>query len=116
MPTATLISEQLDGWAPGTRHYTCSGKHLAVEATVPDGSRMIPQGAEPMINDLLVVMGESRAALKIVARPTVVFLCTENGEPVDADENDHDPLTPLHSFPAGTTHDAALAQLGYTVS
>lgn len=68
-----------------------------------------------MIDELLVKLGESRAALKLVLRPTVVFLCSPEGFPVDADENDHDPLTPLHTFPAGTTHVEALTQLGYTV-
>lgn len=96
MPTATLISEQLDTWAPGTRHYSASdGKHLAVEAS------------EDAVVELYQV--------KILPRPTVVFLCNADGQPVDADENDHDPLTPLHVFPSGTTHEDALTQAGYTL-
>lgn len=112
----TLVANQLAGWAPGTRHYSTSdGKHFAVEATPePPGTLLIERGQSAMADDLLAVMGESRAALKIVVPPTVVFLCSATGEPIDADENDHDPLTPLRVFPAGTTHEDALAALGYS--
>jgi hypothetical protein len=118
MPTATLITEMLEGWTCGTRHYkTSDGKNLAVEATLNHGEvTIIERGQSPMADDLAAILGTSRAALKMVVRPTVVFLCSEDGEPVDADENDHDPLTPLHVFPAGTTHEDALTQLGYTVA
>lgn len=114
---ATLMSENMGGWAPGTRHYrTPDGTNLAVEApTIPQGQG-IPAGAEPMIDALLIRLGTSRSALKVVARPTVVFLCDEHGQPVDADANDRDPLTPLRVFPPGTTHDEALAELGFTVT
>lgn len=118
MHTATLVSDDVDGWAPGTRHYKCSdGQHLTVEATTdPGGTSVIERGQSPMVDDLVAVLGTSRAALKMVVRPTVVFLCSEHGEPIDADENDHDPLTPLHVFPAGTTHEDALHQAGYTAT
>lgn len=114
---ATLISEELAGWAPGTRHYrTSDGRNIAIEATTnPEGVRVIERGQSPMVDDLLMLLGETRAALKIVVRPTVVFLCDEHGQPVDAAENDNDSLTPLHTFPAGTTHDDALQRAGYTV-
>lgn len=117
MPTATLVSSNPAGWAPGTRHYSTSdGRWLAVEATTdPGGTHVIERGQSPNIDDLLAVMGESRAALKMVVRPTVVFLSDEHGDRVDADENDHDPLTPLHVFPAGTTHEEALTAAGYTL-
>lgn len=110
-----LINGELGGWAPGTRHYRASdGTNLAIEATTdPGGTSVIERGQSPMVDDLLVLMGQSRAALKMVVRPTVVFLCDEHGQPVDADENDHEPLTPMRVFPAGTTHDEALAELGY---
>lgn len=110
-----MISPQLAGWAPGTRHYkTSDGKHLAVEATQPQGPQIIQRGQSPMVDEILTVLGKSVASLKVVARPTVVFLCTAEGLPVDADEADQDPLTPLAVFPSGTTHEEALAELGYT--
>jgi hypothetical protein len=117
MPTATLISKQLNGWAPGTHHYkTSDGKHLAIEATPePGGVHIIERGQSPMTDNILTILSRSRAALKLVIRPTTVFLSNENGEPIDADDNDRNPLTPLHTFPAGTTHEDALTAMGYTL-
>lgn len=120
MATADQLSTDLVAWAPGTRHYRCSdGRYLAVEATeVPDQVEtvVVSQGDSPQGDDLLVMLGVTRAALNLVVRPTVIFLSDEHGQPVDADENDHDPLTPLHVFPAGTTHNEALTQAGYEVT
>lgn len=117
MATADLLSTDLAGWAPGTRHYRCSdGRFLAVEASdVPAEAetKVLTLGDSPESDAILVLLGKTSAALNIVARPTVVFLCGPNGEPVDADENDYDPLTPLARFPAGTTYEQALAELGY---
>lgn len=116
MATATLVSSDIPGWAPGTDLYSTSdGRYLAVESMpVPeDTTHVIEQGQSPMTDDLLAVLGESFAAMKVVIRPTVIFLCTEDGAPLDADENDHDPLTPLHIFDPGTTHEQALRNAGY---
>lgn len=117
MKTAKLVTENIVGWAPGTHQYACSdGKHLAVEATVKlPGKVVSPIGEGPMPDELVVARHDDPRADQIVVRPTVVFLCGEEGEPIDADENDHDPLTPLHVFPAGTTHEQALADAGYKV-
>lgn len=119
MATATLIESELAGWARGTRLYSTSdGRYLAVEATNIEElapHAVIEVGQGPLIDELLLKMGHTRSALKLVVRPTVVFLSDEQGQPVDSDENDHDPLTPLHRFPAGTSHAEALAAIGYTV-
>jgi hypothetical protein len=115
--TATLITENLAGWAPGTHHYRCSdGRYLAVEADpLPEGT-MIPVEAAPLVGQIIVAVGgDTRQAVKYVARPTVVFLTNEDGVAVDADENDHDPLTPLHTADPGTSHAEALAAMGYKV-
>jgi hypothetical protein len=115
MATATLVTDNLAGWAPGTRHYRCSdGKHLAVEADpLPEGSMLAVEDA-PLAGQIIVAVGgDTRQAIKYVARPTVIFLCDEQGIPVDSDENDHDPLTPLHRFEPGTTHSEALTAAGY---
>lgn len=111
---ARLISEDLPGWAPGTNHYELDGKYVAVEVDpLPDGA-LVPLEDMPLIGQIVVrVGGNHRQSVKYVARPTVVFLTDEAGLPVDADENDNDPLTPIRRFPAGTTHEQALAELGY---
>lgn len=103
---ATLISDNLDGWAPGTRHYrTDNGVDLAVEApSIPEG-QCIPRGVGPMIDELLIRLGTNRGAVKHVVRPTVVFECNPDGTAID--------LTPIHTFPSGTTHEEVLAELGY---
>jgi hypothetical protein len=117
MATATLLSDSLTGWAPGTRHYSTSdGKHLAVEADPTPEGTIIPAEELPLLGEILVRLGgEHRNAVSYVVRETAVFLCDKDGQPVDADENDHDPLTPLHVFPAGTTHEAALKAAGYKI-
>lgn len=109
MHTATLQDTDMSTWADGTRHYlTDDGRHFAVEATIlADGASVIPVGAQPMINELLTLVGDGRAALKQIMRPTVIFECTDDGLAID--------LTPLWTFAAGTTHEDALAMAGYAV-
>lgn len=110
MPTATPVDTEMSAWADGTRHYRGDdGKYFAVEATLveEEGTPIIPAGAQPMIDELLTVVGDGRAALKQIVRPTVVFECTEDGQAID--------LTPVQTFPAGTTHAEALAAMGYEV-
>src|SRR5689334_1319444 len=119
MPSATLVSESAPGWAPGTHLYSTSdGRYLAVEATDPgdDVELVIKPGDSPGGDDILLMIGETEASLKVVVRPTVIFLCNEEGQAIDAEENDFDPLTPLHTFPAGTTHAEALQAAGYTLT
>ncbi|AJD82451.1 minor tail protein [Mycobacterium phage Sheen] len=107
MAHATRLDTNMSHWADGTRHYSTDDGYLAVEAYTPECCHVVPQGAAPMINELLAVLGEGRQAVKHVVRPTVVFACNEEGLATD--------LTPLHKFPPGTSHEDALEQLGYTV-
>lgn len=109
MPTATLISEELQGWAPGTQHWrTSDGKNLAVEAS-PEA--VLSPLATEMVNELLVAVGESFGSTKIVLPQTVIVECDEDGTPLD----DVVPEA-LWTFPPGTDHQEALRLTGYEIS
>ena len=119
MTTATLVASDIPGWAPGTNLYaTDDGRHLAVEAMpLPEGTtQVIEVGQDPMSDNILAQVGDTFASIKVVLRPTVIFLCAEDGTPLDADENDYDPLTPLHTFDPGTSHEDAVRQAGYDIA
>lgn len=96
------MTTDMSHWADGTKHYRVGGQDYAVEATTP-GANVVPVGVAPMITELLQIIGEGDAPLLAVVRPTVVFACTPEGYAVD--------LTPLHTFPPGTSHEDALAQM-----
>lgn len=99
----TLMTTDMGGWAEGTLHFQVGGHDYAIEATATAGMNMIPANAEPLIGELLNVIGDGQAPLYAVVRPTVVFECTPEGNPIS--------LTPLHTFPPGTSHEDALAGL-----
>lgn len=99
----TLMDTDMSHWADGTRHYRRGSQDYAVEATLP-GANAVPVGVAPMIEELLEIIGEGKAPLQVVVRPTVIFACTREGFPTD----EHG-LTPLAKFPPGTSHDDALA-------
>ncbi|AUV61991.1 minor tail protein [Mycobacterium phage SWU2] len=106
-----MIASQLDvnmsRWADGTRLFvTDDDRYLAVEAYSP-GESVVPVGAQPMIDELIELVGEGRQALKHVVRPTVIFECNDEGIATS--------LTPVHKAAPGTSHEDALAELGYTV-
>lgn len=104
----TQLDTDMFAWPPGTRHYRAQdGTFLAVEATQP-GEDAIPAGVAPIIDEVVELIGQGRKVEKIVVRPTVVFECNEDGSAGD--------LTPLQRFPAGTTHEDALVQMGYRVT
>lgn len=118
MKTATLLTESLPGWAPGTRHYAIDdGKYLAVEVDViPDGT-LLPIAAAPFVGEIVVsVGGDFLKSVKYISRQTTVFLCGEHGEPVSDEENGYDPMLPLRIFPAGLNHEDALAAMGYSLA
>lgn len=95
----TLLSTDMSAWAPGTRHYALDdGTFVAVEA----GGGLTPL-AEAMIREAL----QGGIVTTQLPRPTVVFACNEDGAATD--------LTPLHTFPAGTSHEEALTLIGHTV-
>ncbi|AGK87511.1 minor tail protein [Mycobacterium phage HINdeR] len=105
---ATRLDTDMGRWADGTvLFHTEDGQYLAVEAQDPDAETTIPVGAQPMIDELINIVGDGRQALKEIVRPTVVFECNEEGIATS--------LTPINRFPAGTSHEDALAVLGYTV-
>ena len=108
MATATRLDTDMSHWADGTLHYaTSDGKYFAVEAYLPDCPNVVPAGCQPMVNELLAVLGTGRQATKHVVRPTVVFECDENGVATS--------LTPVTRFIPGTPHEKALRNLGYDV-
>lgn len=103
----TRLDTDMLAWPEGTRHYRAAdGTYLAVEST-PLGENAIPVGAQPMIDEVVTLIGQGRTVETIVARQTVVIECREDGQAID--------LTPLQRFPAGTSHEDALSQMGYTV-
>lgn len=97
-----LIDADMPTWAPDTRHYvTTDGRHVAVHV-------------DAGLNDLTAaLLDESLAASvlptlpsgvhKIVVEPTTIFACAEDGTAID--------LTPLATFPPGTSHEDAVSQL-----
>lgn len=102
------LNTDMFAWPEGTRHYrTAAGTYFAVDAQLP-GENAIPAGVEPMLEEVVTLIGEGRKVETVVGRPTVVFECNEDGSAID--------LTPLQRFPSGTTHEDALAQMGYEVT
>lgn len=99
-----LVDSVMATWAPDTRHYvTDDGQHLAVH--VADGLDAV---TTELINESLEVSGIPTLESGIhtlVVEPTTIIECTEEGIAVN--------LTPLHTFPPGTSHEDALAQAGY---
>ena len=105
---ATQLDTDMFAWADGTRHYRAAdGTFRAVEATLL-GDEVIPAGAQPMVEEAVTLIGQGRKIQTVVMRPTVVFECAEDGSAID--------MTPVGRFPAGTSHEDALAELGYTVA
>lgn len=96
-------------WAPGTRHYrSVDGTNLAVESmtdSVP-GDIDIP-AIDGAVDEIIKITTGDSMPVHQVLRPTVVFACTEDGFAVD--------MTPLQTYPPGTTYDAALTEMGYEV-
>lgn len=78
----TLLDTEMSWWAPGTKHYvTAGGLHVAVDPGLPFTDR-------PSITE--------------APRETVIFECNDDGSPIT--------LTPLRTFPPGTSHDDAITQ------
>lgn len=103
---ATCLDDDMPAWPPGTRHYEADDiGHIAVIV-----DQRCAEHAE-VIDATLEALGEAvvaSGAHRFVVAPTVIVKCNPDGTPID--------LTRLHEFPAGTTHDAALEQLGYTIT
>lgn len=89
-------------WGNSVRHYELAdGTHIAV--SVDSG---VNDRTEGYIDDTLAALGVptlDSGIHKLVVEPTVIIACNADGLA------EH--LTPLRTFPPGTTHDDALAQL-----
>lgn len=99
---ATLVDSEMPTWAPDTRHYvTSDGRHLAIH--VHDG---LDEKMTALVDAALAALEVPTLASGVYAvavSPTTVLECTEDGLPTT--------LTPLYTFPPGTTHEQALAQI-----
>jgi hypothetical protein len=104
---ATLVDSVMAAWAPDTRHYvTEDGRHLAVHVATDLNARTITFIDEALAANEIPAL--SSGSHKVVVEPTTVFECTEEGNAITLD--------PVHSFPPGTSHEAALHELGYTTN
>lgn len=100
---AELISEALPQFAPTTNHYRLAdGRYVLV--TVPADEMPVPEGVLPIVSGFKVT--------RIEPGPTTVFLADEEARVLDADGDPANGMTPLHTFPVGTTHEQALQALG----
>lgn len=106
MASATRIDD-VPGWAPGTQHYSTSdGNVLAVRVDTPPNHE-----TAGLINETLSAIGGLPIGIgrhKIAPQPTTVIDCNPDGTV------EH--LTPLHTFPPGTTYEDALKQSGYPIT
>lgn len=103
MATAVLINSDPPGSFPGTQHYLLDGvQHVLIEASSTDPE--IP-AVEAAVDELIKVSSGEILPVHRVIRPTVVFECNDEGIALS--------LTPIHKFPPGTTHEAALGEMGY---
>jgi hypothetical protein len=97
---ATLIDPAMPTWAPDTRHYVTSGRHLAVHVAAE-----FNDATAALIGESLEANGMpslQSGVHQIVVEPTTVFECNADGSPIS--------LTPLRTFPPGTTHEQAIAE------
>lgn len=102
-----LITESLPQFAPTTNMYRLAdGRYVIV--TVPADDLPVSGQAVPLLSSVRVAT--------VAPMPTEVFLVDENAVVLDADGDPSNGMTPLATFPAGTTHAEALAALGYTLA
>ncbi|MGB3602702.1 MAG: hypothetical protein WBA38_04015 [Gordonia sp. (in: high G+C Gram-positive bacteria)] len=97
----TLIAAALPHMASTTNHYRLNnGTHVLI--TVPADVQPVPAGLAPILGSIRINRTEPG--------PTLVFLADPEGQPIDADGDPTNGLTPIRTFPPGTTHEQALAQ------
>lgn len=80
------------------------GSHVIIDC---DPGHLNAQ-AQSNVDELLTFINADRTDVTHIVRPTVILRCDENALPIDGD------LTPLHTFPAGTSHEAALESIERT--
>lgn len=101
----TLVDSEMSSWTPDTRHYLAAdGTHLAVSVQANLTEQTIQYIEEALAAAELPKL--EGGAYAIVASPTTVIECNDEGIALS--------MTPLHTFPPGTSHEDALAQAGYT--
>lgn len=101
--TATFVKVLVSA-APITRLYRIGDEEfVAVESADPNDLGF----AEGAIREALTAMSGDLMSTVKVLRPTVIVSCNEEGIPLS--------LTPLHTFPPGTSHEDALIQAGYEI-
>lgn len=61
--------------------------------------------AQANVEEVLTFINEDTTNIKHIVRPTVILRCCEDGLPVDGD------LTPIATYPPGTTAQEALTRL-----
>lgn len=90
----------LEAFPPNTKHYRlASGDHIAVNAdSIP------PSAVQSVVSDVLTYVGADLQKTTMMLLPTVVWACTADGLPTEAG------MTPLHTFPPGTSHEDAVTQ------
>jgi hypothetical protein len=94
-----LISDNIPTLPAGTRHYRVRpGEYIAV--MVDEGVES--PGVEAMLGEAFKILGIDAHHTTRLARPTQVLSVNEFGEPLD--------MTPIRTFPPGTTHEQAIAE------
>lgn len=98
-----LLTAGVGRYAPTTNHYLLDdGRYVLI--TVPDDENMpLPPTIAPVISAVRVK--------EIETGPTVVYLSDETGNVLDADGEPANGMTPLATYPPGTSHDEALELL-----
>lgn len=110
---AVLVQAALPQYAPVTNHYKCDdGHHLLVTVNQLDAVECLR--AVGLLDGLPVPEVNIRRS-HLRGQPTHVFLADETARVIDADGDPSNGMTPLATYPAGTSFDEALAALGYAV-
>ncbi|AIT13436.1 hypothetical protein PBI_RONRAYGUN_23 [Mycobacterium phage RonRayGun] len=105
MATATRIAD-VPGWAPGTQHYnTDDGNTIAVCVDIGPNETTLGYLDET----LSALVGQPIAGRhNIIQQPTTIIDCFPDGTV--------EQLTPMHTFPPGTSHEDALRLAGYDIT
>jgi hypothetical protein len=101
---AELLSAEMAALPPGARHYRVGADDYV--AVMVDTEALTAM-AEGMLDELHRIIGADIQSTMRVVRPTEILAVTADGLPID--------MTPLHTFPPGTSHEDALTRAGYTI-
>lgn len=97
---ATELPTDMSTWASGTKHYQLANGDCV--AVMVDTEELTPLG-EAYLGHFASVAGVALKNVTRIPRPTHVIACTPEGYAIS--------LTPVKTFPPGTTHEQALTQL-----